>query len=128
MPESPRWLEARGRRDQARKIVERMEARASKGGRIPLPEPNLSPYEVVAEEKTPWWAPFGRRYAKVTVFLLICMMLGYAGIVYGGLSQVFIWLVGKGGYSAAWIFHDDNGDRRRRHRHLLSQRMGRRPA
>jgi putative MFS transporter len=104
MPESPRWLEARGRTEQARKVVEKMEARVSKGGRIALPEPNLSPYEVVAEDKTPWWAPFGRRYAYVTVFLLVVMMLGYGGIVYGGASQVIIFLAVKGGYSAQWIF------------------------
>ena len=30
MPESPRWLEARERRDQARKVLERMEARVKK--------------------------------------------------------------------------------------------------
>jgi MFS family permease len=66
MPESPRWLEAREQRDKARRITERMEARVSKGGRIALPAPDLSPYEVVAEEKTPggrrstgssWWSP-----------------------------------------------------------------------
>src|ERR1700761_3065780 len=34
MPESPRWLEARERRDAARQVVERMEARVSKNGRI----------------------------------------------------------------------------------------------
>src|SRR6202142_232437 len=70
MPESPRWLEARERRDEARKVMERLEARVSKGGRIALPDPNLQPYEVVAEEKTSWLAPFGRKYLFVTVFLL----------------------------------------------------------
>src|SRR6202020_2777704 len=75
MPESPRWLEARERRDEARRGVERMEARVSKGGRIALPEPNLSPYEVVAEEKTSWLAPFGKKYVVVTVFLLVVMVL-----------------------------------------------------
>jgi MFS family permease len=104
MPESPRWLEARELRDKARQALARMEARVSKGGRIPLPEPNLSPYEVVAEEKTPWWAPFGRNYVVVTVFLLVVMCLGYGGIVYGGGSQIIIFLVVKGGYSAGWIF------------------------
>ena len=104
MPESPRWLEARERRDQARKVVERMEARASKGGRIALPEPDLSPYEVVAEEKTTWLAPFGRKYVVVTVFLLVVMVLGYAGIVYGGASQIVLFLIVKGGYSAGLIF------------------------
>ena len=104
MPESPRWLEARERRDEARRGVERMEARVSKGGRIALPEPNLSPYEVVAEEKTSWLAPFGRKYVVVTVFLLLVMCLGYGGIVYGGASQIIIFLSVKGGYSASWIF------------------------
>src|SRR5580693_525977 len=44
MPESPRWLEARERRDEARQAVARMEARVMKGGRVALPEPDLSPY------------------------------------------------------------------------------------
>src|SRR3984885_7367549 len=50
MPESPRWLEARERRDKARQIMERMEARASRGGRIALADPDLAPHQVVAEE------------------------------------------------------------------------------
>jgi putative MFS transporter len=104
MYESPRWLEARERRAQARQVTERMEARVSKGGRVALPEPDLSPYEVVAEEKTNMLAPFGRRYAVVTTFLLVVMCLGYAGIVYGGASQIILWLIGQGGYSAGWIF------------------------
>ncbi len=104
MPESPRWLEAREQRDKARKITEQMEARVSKGGRIELPEPDLQPYEVVAEEKTSWLAPFGRQYVVVTMFLLMVMLLGYAGIVYGGASQIILLLIGKGGYSAGFIF------------------------
>ena len=103
MPESPRWLEARERRAQARKIVERMEARVKKRHPV-LPEPDLSPYEVVAEEKTPWWAPFGKNYVVVTVFLLVVMMLGYAGIVYGGSSQILLFLTINRGYSAGFIF------------------------
>ena len=55
MPESPRWLEARERRDEARKVVERMEARVMKRHPV-LPEPDLTPYQVVAEEKTSWLA------------------------------------------------------------------------
>ena len=87
MPESPRWLEARERRDEARRAVERMEARVMKRHPV-LPEPDLAPYEVVAEEKTSWLAPFGRKYVVVTIFLLVVMVLGYGGIVYGGGSQL----------------------------------------
>src|SRR5690349_3735755 len=65
MPESPRWLEARQRRGQARKVVERMEARVMKRHPV-LPEPDLSPHLVVAEEKPHWLAPFGRQYVAVT--------------------------------------------------------------
>ena len=61
MLESPRWLEARGRVDQARKIVERMEARVRKSHPV-LPEPDLTPYEVVAEEKTSMFAVFSKQY------------------------------------------------------------------
>ncbi len=103
MPESPRWLEARERRDEARQAVARMEARVMKRHPV-LPEPDLSPYEVVAQEKTAWWAPFGKNYVVVTVFLLVVMMLGYGGIVYGGASQIIIFLVVKGGYSAGFVF------------------------
>ena len=103
MPESPRWLEAKERRDEARKVMERMEARVMKRHPV-LPEPDLSPYEVVAQEKTPWWAPFGKNYVIVTVFLLVVMMLGYAGIVYGGGSQILLYLTINLHYSAGFIF------------------------
>ena len=103
MPESPRWLEARERRDQARQVVERMEARVMKKHPV-LPEPDVSPYQVVAEEKTSWLAPFGRQYAAITILLLVVMALGYAGIVYGGASQAFLFLSLTRGYSAGFVF------------------------
>ena len=103
MPESPRWLEARERQTKTTKAVERMEARVMKRHPV-LPEPDLSPYEVVAQEKTSWLAPFGRKFVVVTVFLLAVMCLGYGGIVYGGGSQIIIFLVVKGGYSAGFVF------------------------
>ncbi len=104
MPESPRWLEARERRDKARKIIERMEFRASQGGRKTLPEPDLKPYEVVAEEKTSWLAVFGKRYVLITMLLLVVMVLGYGGIVYGGASQAFLFLAENRHYSAGSVF------------------------
>jgi putative MFS transporter len=103
MPESPRWLEARERRDQARRVVERLEARVMKRHPV-LPEPDLKPYEVVAEEKTSVFAVFGRRYVVVTVFLLVVMVLGYGGLTYGGPSQAVLFLVENRGYSAGFIF------------------------
>jgi len=102
MPESPRWLEARQRHDQARKIVERMEARVMKRQPM-LPEPDLTPHQVVAEEKTSWLAPFGRQYVVVTVFLLVVMVLGY-GHVYGYAGYRFLFLAESRQYSAGFIF------------------------
>jgi MFS family permease len=104
MPESPRWLEARERRDKARQVMDRLETRVSKNGRVPLPEPDLQPYEVVAEEKTSWLAPFGKSYVVATVLLLVVMALGYGGIVYGGNSQVVLFLVLDRGWSASTVF------------------------
>jgi hypothetical protein len=103
MPESPRWLEARERRNQAREIVERMEARVIKRHPV-LPEPDLTPHQVVAEEKTHWLAPFGRQYVVVTVFLLVVMVFGYGGIVYGSVGYRFLFLAESRHYSAGFIF------------------------
>ena len=103
MPESPRWLEARERRDQARQVMERLEARVMKRHPV-LPEPDLAPHQVVAQEKTPWWAPFGKQFVFVTILLLVVMALGYAGIVYGGLSQAALFLSLSRGYSAGFFF------------------------
>jgi len=103
MPESPRWLEARQRRDQARTIMARMEARVMKRHPV-LPEPDLTPHQVVAEEKTSWLAPFGRQYVAVTVFLLVVMVLGYGGIVYGYAGYRFLFLAESRHYSAGFIF------------------------
>ena len=101
MPESPRWLEARERRDQARRIVERMEARVRKRHPV-LPEPDLAPYQVVAEEKTSPFAVFIKPYLLITVFLLVVMVLGYGGIIYGNGGYAFLFLAETRGYSAGF--------------------------
>jgi hypothetical protein len=103
LPESPRWLEARERRDEARKVVERLEARVMKRHPV-LAEPDLAPHQVMAEEKTRWFAPFGRGYLAVTVFLLVVMVLGYGGIVYGSVGYRYLFLAESRHYSAGFIF------------------------
>src|SRR6202042_535261 len=90
-------------RDEARKVVEKMEARVMKRHPV-LPEPDLAPYQVVAEEKTSWLDPFYRQYVLVTVLLLVVMVLGYGGIVYGGGSQSVLFLHLNRGYSAGNSF------------------------
>jgi MFS family permease len=103
LPESPRWLEARGRTDQARKIVERMEARVMKKHPV-LPEPNLTPHQVVAEEKTSMFAVFTKQYVWVTILLLVVMVLGYGGIIYGNAGYAYLFLSESRGYSASFVF------------------------
>ena len=91
MPESPRWLEAREKLDQARKVMERMEARVMKNHPV-LPEPDLRAHDVVAEEKTNMFAVFSKEYWFRTVFMLVVFVLLYGGIVYGNslLRVVFL--------------------------------------
>ena len=103
LPESPRWLEARERRDQARQAVGRMEARVMKRHPV-LPEPDLQPYQVVAEEKTHWFAPFTSQYVLVTVLLLVVMVLGYGGIVYGNRGYGLLFLAVSRHYSPGFVF------------------------
>ena len=126
MPESPRWLEARERRDEARQVVERMEARVMKRHPV-LPEPDLAPYEVVAEEKTSWLALFGKQYVVVTIFLLVVMVLGYGGIVYGGGEPALLVPRRNRGYSAGVHLRPDGLGRGGRRRRLPAQRVLRRP-
>ncbi len=103
LPESPRWLEARGRTDRARQIVERMEARVSKGG----------PYRCPARPDAARGAGRGedqhvrrvrRQYVFVTVLLLVVMVLGYGGIVYGNGGYGYLFLAESRGYSASFVF------------------------
>lgn len=103
LPESPRWLETREHFDQARKIVERMEARVMKRHPV-LPEPDLTPHRVVAEERTSVFAVFSRQYLLRTVFLLVVFVLGYGGIIYGNASYAFVFLAETRGYGPGFIF------------------------
>jgi putative MFS transporter len=103
LPESPRWLEARGRRHQSRKVVERMEARVMERHPV-LPEPDLTPHQVVAEEKTSVFAVFSKQYAAVTILLLLVMVLGYGGITYGNTGYNYLFLAENRGYSAGFVF------------------------
>ena len=45
-----------------------------------------------------------QEYVFVTILLLVVMVLGYGGIVYGGASQAFLFLSVNRGYSAGFVF------------------------
>ncbi len=103
LPESPRWLEARGRHRRARGVVEGMEMRVRRRHPV-LAEPDLALRQVMVEEKTSMSAPFSRQYILVTVFLLVVMVLGYGGIIYGNGAYGFLFLAETRHYSAGFVF------------------------
>jgi MFS family permease len=113
LPESPRWLEAKGRHADADKIVSRWEAKAERYTGQPLPAPDLESHPVVQTEHVPAKELFMGRYRSRTVLLLSVWLLGYPGLVYGATAyiptflvehkwtphQIFLW--GGGGSIAA---------------------------
>ena len=100
LPESPRWLESRGRHAAAASVVSRLEQESEvRSG--PLPPPVI--VEVKPEPKVGVRDLFGIDYRGRTVLLLVCWILGYAGLVYGPLGFINLYLV-KVGFSAHEIF------------------------
>jgi MFS transporter, putative metabolite:H+ symporter len=80
LPESPRWLIARGRVDQADKIVTGMEERARR--RMPdLPAPAAEIPVQTGATRIPYAEIFGKRlYLQRTILLLIVWFLGYVTV------------------------------------------------
>jgi len=54
LPESPRWLEARGRAAEADRLMADYERRVQKVARAPLPEPDHGQHPVVVAGKGAW--------------------------------------------------------------------------
>jgi MFS family permease len=102
MPESPRWLEGKGRVDAADKIVSRWE-RSAEARFGPLPAPNVERHTVIQTKRVPAGELFSPRYRKITVVLLAVWFFGYSGIVYGGASFFPTWAV-LHGWSAHQLF------------------------
>jgi MFS family permease len=100
MPESPRWLEGKGRTEAADKIVSKWE-RATERRFGPLPPPNLERHTVIQTKRVPASEVFQSRYRYTTVVLLAVWFLGYSGIVYGGGGFFPTWAVAHG-----WSAHE----------------------
>jgi len=76
MPESPRWLAAKGRIDKADKVVTMLETEAIKQGK-PLPEPVLRPVDPKATAKSDWRELFRGIYLKRTLMIWVLWLCVY---------------------------------------------------
>jgi putative MFS transporter len=94
MPESPRWLEASGRHDEADRMVEAIE-RAAEAKSGPLPPVNLPQTAPQQLEKLPFSRLFSRSLLRRTVFsCLIAIVVNLA--IYGFTSWLPTMLVKEG--------------------------------
>jgi MFS family permease len=102
LPESPRWLESKGRHREADQIVSRWEAAISKR-RGPLPAPDTEGHPVIESEHVPARELVSSGYRNRTILLLAVWVLAYPGVVYGVTSYLPTYLV-EHGWTAHQIF------------------------
>lgn len=76
VPESPRYLELNGRRDEAEKIVSDLEKAAGV-----TPQPDDSP--VVKAEKRPWYSEFRLLWSKANIHTTAVLWVIWFGINFG---------------------------------------------
>jgi MFS family permease len=95
LPESPRWLEAHGNLEQAERVMQKMEARVARYVKE-LPAPDPGHHEVIEVGHTPVMELFQGEYARRTILLLFCWILGYGGIVYGGAAYRLVFIAEHG--------------------------------
>ena len=102
LPESPRWLESKGRHGEADAIVKRWEDGIRRSGRELAPVPESRP-AVPVTGRVPVGEVFHGVYRRRTIVLLIVWILGYGGVDYGLQSYQQVFLTARG-FSAHQIF------------------------
>jgi putative MFS transporter len=104
LPESPRWLETHGHHDAAERGVAEFEERCRRACGRPLPEPDHGLHPVIVATKGAWREIFvNPLYRGRTIVVLICWLLGYAGLIYGAGAFAAVYMVDHGA-SAHFVF------------------------
>jgi putative MFS transporter len=97
LPESPRWLEAHGRHEEAERVVEEYERQVQRYNSAPLPEPRGADNPVVMAGQGAWKELFtSPQYRRRTWVLIICWISGYAGLIYGVGAFLAVYMVDHG--------------------------------